>query len=581
MRPSNLLIRMWSAEKPSTLSSSKRPHLHHWYILNCKSIGLQFQQAAAAEWRDEFRMAEFPAEFEEAFQRAYRMPAAQPSTAPKCPWSGQFLQSKAVIMPSWAHEYKQQKPGQTSSKWSQEYFTNGGNWAEEFSAQSATASNEWTREFNKVNTWIEEYKSVPAVQDATEHVSAEEQEKMAGVARELLNGLDLSEPKLARSKFVSYLRELSGQAANGFCPFNPHATGNADFAQWKAQYLENVGHLADEESVEWQRMEKGWERYEATGLGYDRFAQSHFSRYIFSIPAGLNPHHTATGKMGVALGFETAKDLRNAILAYEALVHEEPTCKEAWLRLGLLQQQNEMDSQAIAALFQADQSDPAVLIPLAASLVNESCIPEALGVLQRCLVLWTGRQLDAELKGPTLLASLLREMSLVQSELDPVAQLNGQIALSILFSIAGNHAQAIEVLRGALARDPSNAELLNRLGAVLANHQDYGAAMEAYDQALRLHPAFVRAHFNRGISQMCGLKDYRGAARSFVRALQLQLPVDVVEQGSGSIVEAACLSIWETLRSSLEMMPDGDVRDRLLERCQSRDIPGLANLLMQ
>jgi tetratricopeptide (TPR) repeat protein len=525
-------------------------------------------------------MAEFPAEFEEAFQRAYKMPV-QPSAAPKCPWSGQFLQSRASRMPDWAQEYKHQQTGQGQSKWSQEYIAGaGGNWAEEF-AQSATASTEWSREFNQVNTWIEEYKSAPVAQDTVTEVTAEEQEKMAGVARELLNSLDLSEPKLARSKFVAYLQELSGPAASpAFCPFNPHATGHADFAQWRAQYLENVSHLADEESKEWQSMEKGWERYEATGLGYDRFAQAHYSRYIFSIPAGLNPHHTATDKMGVALGFEAAKDLRNAILAYEALVHEDPTCKEAWLRLGLLQQQNEMDSQAIAALFQADQRDPAVLIPLAASLVNESCIPEALDALQRCLVLWTGRQLDAELKGPTLLASLLREMSLVQGELGPSAQLNGQIALSILFSIAGNHAQAIEVLRGALARDPANAELLNRLGAVLANHQDYGGAMEAYDAALRQHPAFVRAHFNRGISQMCGLKDHLGAARSFIKALQLQLPVDVVEQGSGSVVEAACLSIWDTLRSNLEMMPEGEVRDRLLERCQSRDIPGLVGALM-
>lgn len=453
----------------------------------------------------------FPAEFEAAFNKAY--PSA---------WSSEYAGTK------------QQCPMTSTS------------WAGEFHNQPDLARTEW----------IDEFKTFEATQSLTED------QQMAEVAEGLLGSLDLSDPKLAQSKFVAFLQNLSHQ--NIKCPVS---AGVPDFALWKRQYLENIGHLRDNHSVMWESMEKGWDRYSAEGYGYDQFAAQNFSKYRFSVPPAANIYHGRSSAL-LAEQLASSGDLRGAILAYEALLQEDPSTSSAWLRLGTLQQLNEMDVQAIPALRESLRlGDASALLPLAASLVNESCIPEALDTIQRWLESVTGRQMVAK-EGPTMISTLISSIETTDGHVD------GNVALSILYSITGNHAQASECLERALFREPNRLDLLNRMGAILANNQRYPEALRLYDQSLSLDPTCPRVHYNRGVSLMCS-KYHEDATKSFIRALQNQLPVDVVEGVDPELVERYT-AIWDTLRSNCEA--SGCAED-MMRAIEARDLHSLIHLI--
>lgn len=61
-----------------------------------------------------------------------------------------------------------------------------------------------------------------------------------------------------------------------------------------------------------------------------------------------------------------------------------------------------------------------------------------------------------------------------------------------------------------------------RLGATLANGGRSEEAVEAYRQSLQLHPGFIRARFNLGISCI-NLGAHQEAAEHFLTALNLQV----------------------------------------------------------
>ena len=118
-------------------------------------------------------------------------------------------------------------------------------------------------------------------------------------------------------------------------------------------------------------------------------------------------------------------------------------------------------------------------------------------------------------------------------------------------------------------------ELLNRLGAIHANAQEYHTALQYYNQALSMDPACPRVLFNQGISQMCS-KDYYAATKSFIQALQHQLPVDVVHGVRAELADRYT-TIWETLRSTIELS-DLPNREQLLQACNTRDLNALKTI---
>lgn len=96
--------------------------------------------------------------------------------------------------------------------------------------------------------------------------------------------------------------------------------------------------------------------------------------------------------------------------------------------------------------------------------------------------------------------------------------------------------------------------LYNRLGATLANGGRSQDAVELYHKALSLHPNFVRALFNLGISYI-NLAEYSKAAQSLLDALRLQ-HADATEgyasnqEGRTAPKGVTSEVLWTTLRNA-------------------------------
>lgn len=216
-------------------------------------------------------------------------------------------------------------------------------------------------------------------------------------------------------------------------------------------------------------------------------------------------------------------NLSLAALAFEAAVQRDPQHVQAWCQLGSAQAQNEKESPAIRALEQAIKLDPenlSALMGLAISYTNEGYDSTAYRTLER----WISTKYphivspddlttpvdfgftDRHVLHEKVTAHFIRaaQLSPDGEHMDP----DVQVGLGVLFYGAEEYDKAVDCFEAALTstesgttNDPHQAHLLwNRLGATLANSGRSEEAIAAYEQALALHPNFVRARYNLGVS---------------------------------------------------------------------------------
>jgi len=115
--------------------------------------------------------------------------------------------------------------------------------------------------------------------------------------------------------------------------------------------------------------------------------------------------------------------------------------------------------------------------------------------------------------------------------------------------------------------------LYNRLGATLANSGRSHEAIKYYHRALALHPNFVRAQFNLGISYI-NLAQYRLAAQCILDAIRLQHS-DVTEgygaESAGHYTKGVTSdALWTTLRMACLHLQRPD----LLTLANHKDLAG-------
>lgn len=108
---------------------------------------------------------------------------------------------------------------------------------------------------------------------------------------------------------------------------------------------------------------------------------------------------------------------------------------------------------------------------------------------------------------------------------------------------------------------------MNRLGATLANSKQYQDAISIYEQLFTNGYHYPRVYYNHGISKMC-LDQHDEAARSFVNAIDRQIPVDVVSNIKQELL-TSFTAPWEALRVNFSIAGREDLANcnesRLME----------------
>ncbi|CAI4055821.1 hypothetical protein N7582_000436 [Saccharomyces uvarum] len=265
-------------------------------------------------------------------------------------------------------------------------------------------------------------------------------------------------------------------------------------------------------------------------------------------------------KIGCLL-MENGAKLSEAALAFEAAVKERPDHVDAWLRLGLVQTQNEKELNGISALEECLKLDPnnlEAMKTLAISYINEGYDMSAFTMLDK----W------AETKYPEIWSNIKQQDERTQKErgsthIDMNARVTKQylqlanslssadpevqLCLGLLFYTKDDFDKTIDCFESALKVNPNDELMWNRLGASLANSNRSEEAIQAYHRALQLKPSFVRARYNLAVSSM-NIGCYKEAAGYLLTVLSMH-EVDTKKKGDlGSLLNTYNDSVIDTLK---------------------------------
>ncbi|TXT10614.1 hypothetical protein VHUM_02119 [Vanrija humicola] len=336
---------------------------------------------------------------------------------------------------------------------------------------------------------------------------------------------------------------------------------------------EALQHFAGPPRVE-NRMDSGGigmhEKWASLAHDWDNWDTAPIEPYAFH---SANPY---------TLGAPIVRELSPTtmgVLELEAAVQQEPRDADAWLNLGLKQQENEREDAAIRALNRATQIEPnlrAAYLALAVSYTNDGREDRAHAALEKWIEL--GGEDEGGLLSETPGETRQERQARIIERLIHIARQNPddldvdvQVALGVLFNASEDYDKAEDCFSAALEARPEDWVLYNRLGATLANSGRSHEAIKYYHRALSIHPNFVRAQFNLGISYI-NLAQYRLAAQCILDAIRLQ-HADVTE-GYGASTGGANAkgvtpdALWTTLRMACLHLNRPD----LVTLCNSQDL---------
>ncbi|GAA97101.1 uncharacterized protein L969DRAFT_96980 [Mixia osmundae IAM 14324] len=330
------------------------------------------------------------------------------------------------------------------------------------------------------------------------------------------------------------------------------------------------------QQAEWETLQRSWDEYEATASGVRQLNQTPgpvvtsegIYRFQPSNPFIKNRPLTQQHRVHTLGG-------RFEVTPYESILEKEAACQEnpesplAWMELGMKQQENEREDMAIRALARALELDPQMSpawLALAVSHTNENDRAKAYDAIQHWALsrdeyASTVSAYASQAGNRPTSSSMIETHSWLTGLLIRMAQASTthfdadvQIALGVLFNISEDYDKAGDCFASALATRPEDPLLFNRLGATLANSGKPREAIEFYNKAIELQPAYARARYNLAVSSIC-LSSYDTAAVHLLRALQLQNTEAAQEAAdSASIYKPAdsgavtSEALWSTLR---------------------------------
>ncbi|WFD00825.1 hypothetical protein MYAM1_003578 [Malassezia yamatoensis] len=341
---------------------------------------------------------------------------------------------------------------------------------------------------------------------------------------------------------------------------------------------QGAGH-AGAQQREWAQLQSDWDQWDAQENPSPRNASDAMNQATFPYEAPTYRFHDANPYLQRTYqhAMHMAPDNADGVLEHEAAVQQDPTKADAWYNLGVRQQENERESQAIAALRKAVGLDPSMKdawLALAVSYTNENDRNAAMEAISRWISS-NSQYADVVQKHashtddrPKQLAGLLIAMAR-SSAADKTLDADVQVALGVLFNSCGEYDKAVDCFTAALHARPDDWLLYNRIGATLSNSGRSRESLKFYQDAIALRPGFARCHFNLSISCL-NLKMYQDAAEHAYIALALQHASDQ-EQTPEELRGAQNRSLWEILRVSLELMQRPD----LASKCEARDVDAI------
>jgi peroxin-5 len=298
-------------------------------------------------------------------------------------------------------------------------------------------------------------------------------------------------------------------------------------------------------------------------------------------------------------------NLSLAALAFEAAVQKHPDHVDAWVYLGSAQAQNEKEEAAIRALEHALTLDPnnlAALMALAVSYTNEGYDSTAYRTLERWLsvkypqIIAPSDLSSAAEMGFTDRAQLherVTNLFLSAARLAPDGDHmdpDVQVGLGVLFYGGEEYDKAVDCFQAALHSSElgtSNQReqihlLWNRLGATLANSGRSEEAIAAYEKALAIHPNFVRARYNLGVScinigchaeaaghLLASLDMHKSVEKSGREKARELLGGDAAGPGADARIEAMTTqnrstTLYDTLRRVFTQMGRRDLAEKVV-----------------
>lgn len=308
-----------------------------------------------------------------------------------------------------------------------------------------------------------------------------------------------------------------------------------------------------------------------------------------------NPFLASTARDISGLYEEALRDyqqgeVNSAILKLEALAQRDEgrDLAEVWRLLGTCHAENDDEWKAIHSFEKAVDFDPyhlPTLLALGTCYVNELDSIKALETL-RCWVTHNPKFVGLEVTSDeysdgTLMDEVMQLMLSVATHSPHDAEV--QVLLGVLYNISLDFDSALQCFDSALQSEGEgtvNYDLLNKLGATLANSNRSPKALPYYARALKERPKFVRGWRNLGIAH-ANSNEYEPAAKAFLQALQLNpsarylLSMHANDRKIDILIDVVVRHIWSYLRVVLTCMERMD----LVQLSTKEDVRALATAL--
>ncbi|KAJ6587094.1 hypothetical protein DFH09DRAFT_1142563 [Mycena vulgaris] len=353
---------------------------------------------------------------------------------------------------------------------------------------------------------------------------------------------------------------------------------NAEYQHYWAEANARQASTSQMPNAEWDHLQADWDNFEATNTGIkpvDRYIFQQNNPYVSNTPSFTTRHH---------LEHQGRQPFLDSVLELEAVVQRNMTDASAWFDLGVKQQANEREKQALQALTRALELDPSYLpawLALAISHTNDGNRVATHDAIRH----WVDRNeryRDAvsqyrashpvipEAPLPERFGNLIQCLiAMARSDTTGAVDADIQIALAVLLNTNEDYDKAQDCFRTALAVRPDDWLLYNRVGATMANSGRAEEALQYYHRALELNPMYIRARFNLGISCI-NLRRFEEAAHHILDALGLQESDGVSYGSETSQSGVTTTALWDSLRTASMHLQRPD----LATFCDGQDLEG-------